>query len=65
MRGQMSFEVWYSPVWDSAQRVTGRDRGRGTDITARQKRAEDELRRSEEYYRSLVESSGRPYRGVK
>jgi PAS domain S-box-containing protein len=55
MRGLMTFEVWYSPIWDREHRVIGAT-AVATDVTARQ-RAEDELRRSEEYYRSLVESS--------
>jgi PAS domain S-box-containing protein len=55
LRGNRVFEVWYSPILDHKQRVTGAT-AVATDITERQ-RAEDDLRRSEKYYRSLVESS--------
>ncbi|HVN28521.1 MAG TPA: PAS domain S-box protein [Candidatus Binataceae bacterium] len=54
-RDQLCFETWYSPLFDHQHGLTGAT-AVATDITDR-KRAEDELRRSEEYYRSLVESS--------
>jgi PAS domain S-box-containing protein len=49
------FDVWYSPVRDSHQRIVGA-MSVATDITDRV-RVEEELRRREEYYRTLIEAS--------
>ncbi|MGC1341219.1 MAG: PAS domain S-box protein [Candidatus Binataceae bacterium] len=49
------FEVWYSPTRDAQQRIVGA-MSIATDITERVL-AEQELRRKEEYYRSLIEIS--------
>ena len=48
------FEVWYSPVRDSRKRITGA-MSVATDITARVA-IQDELKRKEEFYRSLIET---------
>lgn len=49
------FEVWYSPVRSAHQRIVGA-MSVATDITERML-AEQELRRKERYYRSLIEIS--------
>ena len=49
------FEVWYSPVRDARQQIV-EAMSVATDITKRV-RAEEELRRKEAFYRSLIETS--------
>jgi len=48
-------EAWYSPVLNERQKITGA-MSVATDITERV-RAEEELRRKEAYYQSLIETS--------